>query len=173
MTDRPPGPGAPLSLRRVAWTVDAGIAAFAATTGALLMFANARGSAVAPFAAIGRRVARDIVLPLWGDVTLGLGVHLGQCLALGAATALLLGAAADWRARIRAALVVVFVWELAARVAWLAVVRADVVSGLSTASRAGLAVLMIGALAVGPRGKEKRGGRGGRGIEKGWEVGSG
>ena len=129
-------------------TVWAGITAFTATTGALLAFAYARGGMFVPFARIGRRVALNVALPYWGDTLVGMVVHLGQSLALGALTVLLAGA---WPAasRLRAALLVVLCWQLATIVPWLAVIRVDLSVELSPIARLGLAVLLVAALAMG------------------------
>jgi len=135
---------------RITWALDAGLAAFAGTTGAMLAFGRLRGGAFASFEVIGRRVALDVALPRWGDILLGLVVHAGQCLALGAGAALLLGAGRIG-SRLRAALLIVFAWELAARVPWLAFVRADVAAGFGVWPRAALAVLLGAALAFAPR----------------------
>ena len=135
---------------RLAWALDAGLAAFAGTTGAILTFGRLRGGAFAAFEVIGRRVALDVALPRWGDAAVGLAVHAGQCLALGGAAALLLGAGRI-ESRLRAGLFVVFAWELAARVPWLAFVRADVAAGFSVWPRAALALLLGAALAFAPR----------------------
>jgi hypothetical protein len=89
-------------------------------------------------------------LPGWGDAVLGLAVHSGQCLILGAATALLLGDG-GWASRLRSALVVVAAWELLARLQWFAIVRADIAAGLSLPAQIGLALLLAGALAIAPR----------------------
>lgn len=135
---------------RLTWALDAGLAAFAGTTGAILTFGRLRGGAFAAFEVIGRRVALDVALPRWGDAAVGLAVHAGQCLALGGAAALLLGAGRI-ESRLRAGLFVVFAWELAARVPWLAFVRADVAAGFSVWPRAALALLLGAALAFAPR----------------------
>jgi hypothetical protein len=135
---------------RVTWVLDAALASFAVTGGALMAFGRLRDGAFSAFAVVGRRVTRDVVLPYWGDALVGLAVHAGQCVALGAAAAVLLGAGRAG-SRVRTALVVVLAWELAARFAWLAFVRADVAAGLSFWPRALVAVLLGAALAIAPR----------------------
>jgi hypothetical protein len=135
---------------RPAWALDAGVGAFAATTGALLVFARQRGGMFSPFAQVGRRFARDIALPYWGDATAGLVIHFGEALVLGACTAVLLGAGGA-RARVRAALLVVLLWEVAPLIAPLAAVRVDIAADLPVVERAGLAFVLLIALTLAPR----------------------
>lgn len=138
------------SLQRLQWGFDAALAAFGATTGALLAFGVRRAGALAPFATVGRRVAREIALPVWGDAVVGLVVHFGEMLFLGLLMAALMHT--DTRStRLRSALVVVLAWQLVAPWHTLAVVRADVAADLVPISRVGLAVLLAAALAFGPR----------------------
>lgn len=150
MNDSAPPPGAPLGPRRAVWALDAALSALAVTTGALLAFGYTHGNVLSAFSIVGRRIAREIVLPGWGDAALGFAVHSGQCLVLGAATALLMR---DGRlaSRVRAALLVLVAWELIAQLPWFAIVRADVTAGLSLPSRIGLALLLGAALALAPR----------------------
>lgn len=136
--------------RRATWALDAGLAGFAATTGALLAFGHSRGGALQPFAFIGRRIARDITLPEWANASLGMGAHLGASLILGALMAMLL-TSLDKRVRVRCAIVVVVAWELCGRIAILAAVRADLAAGLNPGRRFALALLLIAALALAPR----------------------
>ena len=145
-----PAAGTRVVPSRVAWLFDAGLAAFAASTGALLAFAYVQGDTLAPFALVGRRVARDIVFSTGGDAAIGLAVHFGQSIALGAAMALLLGAERI-SSRVRSALIVVLCWQLVAFVPWIAVVRADIAIGLTPLPRVGLAALLTAALALAPR----------------------
>jgi hypothetical protein len=134
----------------MAWVADAALASFAVSAGALLAFGRSRDGVFAAFATVGQRVTRDIVVPGGWEVVIGFVVHAGQCVAIGAVTALLLGAGRI-ESRLRTALVVVLMWELAARVPWLAFVRADVVAGLSFWPRTMLAVLLAAAVAIAPR----------------------
>jgi hypothetical protein len=93
---------------------------------------------------------REVTLPAIGDATLGLLVHLGQSLALGALVVFL--ARTPLRAsRVRAALVTVVLWHLAALIPWFAAIRADASLALSSVARAGLALVLIVALVVGSR----------------------
>jgi hypothetical protein len=135
---------------RVASARDAGLAAFAATTGALLVFGRTRGGFLSAFADVGRHVMRDILLPYWGDALIGLGIHLGEMTLLGVATAALV-AAWHQRARWRSSGVVVAVWELGSFFPPFAVVRPDVAAALSLAQQAGVAALLLVALALGAR----------------------
>jgi hypothetical protein len=127
---------------RVASARDAGLAAFAATTGALLMLGRTRGGSLFAFADVGRHVMREIYLPYWGDVVVGMAIHLGEMTLLGVAVTAVL---AGWRAhaRWRSAGIVVF--------APFALVRADVAAGLSVRIQFGIAVLLVTALALGTR----------------------
>lgn len=145
-----PVTGLPIPPNRAGRIVEAGLAAFGATTGALLVFGHQRGGAWAPFADVGRHVARDIVLPVWGDVSIGLAVHLGHSLALGAVAVLVRGATRSL-SRVRAALVVAVLWQLASLVPWLAVIRADMTIRLTTGERVALILLMVAALTLGPK----------------------
>lgn len=131
--------------------MDAGLAGFAATTGALLAFGRARGDVFGSFAFIGRRIAREITLPEWANATLGIGAHLGVSLALGALMAMLL---TNLRAavRVRCAIVVVVAWEICSRIAPLAAIRVDLAAGLNPGRRVALALLLGAALAFAPRG---------------------
>ena len=131
--------------------IDAGLAAFAATTGALLVFGHAGAGTFTAFAIVGRRVARDIVLSTGGDVLVGLMVHLGESMVLGALTAAVLGAGTVSN-RLRAALAVVLLWELAPLIGVFAALRADVAADLSAAQRVALALVLVAALALAPRG---------------------
>lgn len=135
---------------RLAWFVDAAIAASASTTGALLIFGRARAGMWEGFAQVGRVVGREWTPSFASQAAVGLTVHLGQMAALGAAMALLLGGTRI-TSRLRAALLVVLAWELVGRVPWLAVLRADVASELALAPRVGLAAVLVLALAFAPR----------------------
>ncbi len=148
--DRPPPTVQRAAPSRLAWFIDAAIAAGAASTGALLVFGRARNGAWSGFAEVGRAVARDWPLSGGGHAALGLAVHLGQMAALGALMALFLGGTRI-SSRLRAALLVVLSWELAGRLPWLAVLRADMAAGLPAALRIGLAALVVIALALAPR----------------------
>jgi hypothetical protein len=132
--------------------LDAAVAASALTTGALLAFGRSRGGMWAPFASVGRRAAGGGPLePPQLEVLIGVGVHLGQMVALGAATALLLGGGRV-SSRLRAALLVVLAWELAARLLpWLPGLRVDAALGLPLLPRVGLAAVLVLALAFAPR----------------------
>jgi hypothetical protein len=130
--------------------LDGGSAVFAVTTGAILAFAFRRDGLFAPFAHVGRRIARDIVLPVWGDVTIGLVVHLGESFALGALAAALYTPATR-APRLRAAALATAVWLLTTWLPWVAVLRADLAVGLSTSLRVGFTLLVIAALTFGPR----------------------
>lgn len=130
--------------------LEAGINAFAVTTGVILAFGYGRGGMLLPFIRVGRRVVREITLPSVGDATIGLIVHFGQSLALGAIAVFLAGSG-ELRMRIRAALITVALWQLAALLPWFAAIRADVSLNLSTIARAGIALLLIAALALGSR----------------------
>jgi hypothetical protein len=137
---------------RAARILEAGITAFAATTGAILAFGHSRGGALLPFVRVGRRVVREVTLPVIGDATLGVVVHLGQSLALGALVVLL--AQNSRRAsRVRAALITVVLWHLTALVPWFAAIRADASLGLAPVARVGLALILVVALVVGSRGR--------------------
>jgi hypothetical protein len=136
--------------RRATWALDAGVAGFAATTGALLAFGRARGDAFGSFAFIGRRIAREITLPEWANAVLGVGAHSGTSLALGALMAMLL-TNLHTQVRLRSALVVVVAWEVCARIAPLAAIRADLAAGLNPGRRVALALLLGAALAFAPR----------------------
>ena len=138
---------------RAARVLEAGFTAFAATTGAILAFGHGRGGALLPFVRVGRRVVREVTLPAIGDATLGLVVHLGQSLALGA-VAVLLSQTTRTASRVRAALIAVLLWHLAALVPWFAAIRADASLGLSPITRAGLALILVVALVVGSRGRD-------------------
>lgn len=105
-----------------------------------------------PFVRVGRRVVRDVTLPAIGDATLGLLVHLGQSLALGALV-VFLAQAMRGNSRVRAALIAVVLWHLAALVPWFAAIRVDASLGLSSIARAGLAGILVVALVVGSRGR--------------------
>jgi len=135
---------------RLLWALDAGVAAGALTTGALLAFGRARAGLTEGFRRVGEVVAGTGTLSAPLEVAVGLLVHWGQMIALGAAMALLLGGTRI-ASRLRAALLVVLAWELWGRVAWMAVLRVDLVSGLATAPRIGLAVVVVVALALAPR----------------------
>ncbi len=132
--------------------LEAGITAFAATTGAILAFGRGRGGALLPFVRVGRRVVREVTVPVLGDAGVGLIVHLGQSLALGALTVLLSGSLRT-ATRVRAALVTVLLWQIAAMVPWFAAIRADASLGLSTFARVGLAAVLTVSLVVGSRGR--------------------
>jgi hypothetical protein len=147
VTETPAGRVAP---SRLAWFLDAAIAAGAASTGALLIFGRARDGMWAGFAQVGRVVGREWTQSVAAQAALGLVVHLGQMAALGAAMALLLGSTRI-SSRLRAALLIVLAWEIAARVPWLAVLRADMASNLALAPRIGLVALVALALAFAPR----------------------
>lgn len=144
---------------RAARIVEAGTTAFAVTTGAILAFGRGRGGAVLPFVRVGRRVVREVTLPAFGDATIGLIVHLGQSLALGALVVFLSGSLRT-AARVRAALITVALWQLAALVPGFASIRADASLGLSTFARGGLALMLIVALVVGSRGRATESGPG-------------
>ena len=135
---------------RVASARDAGLAAFAATTGALLMFGRSRGGSFFAFADVGRHVMREIHLPYWGDAIIGMGIHLGEMTLLGVAITTVL---AGWRAhaRWRSAAIVVCVWQLGALFTPFALVRADMAAGLSVRIQFGIAALLVAALALGAR----------------------
>jgi len=137
---------------RAARILETGLTAFAATTGAILVFGRGRGGALLPFVRVGRRVVREITLPPIGDATLGLLVHLGQSLALGAVV-VLLAQTPRLASRVRAALVAVVLWQLSALIPWFSAIRADASLGLSTIARAGLALILVVALIVGSRGR--------------------
>jgi len=126
--------------------LEAGLAAFGGTLGALLIFARHSGSALEPFIVVGARVVRDVVLPLWVSALVGVLVHLGQCLALGAATVYLREIIPSG-SRLRAALLVLILWQLAALLPWIAVIRADLAIHLTIAQRIVIAVLVGAALA--------------------------
>ena len=130
--------------------MDAGLAGFAATTGALLAFGRARGDLFGSFAFIGRRIAREITLPEWATAALGIGAHLGVSLALGALMAMLLTNLRP-QIRLRCALVVVVAWEICSRIAPLAAIRVDLAAGLNPGRRVALALLLGAALAFAPR----------------------
>lgn len=131
-------------------TLFAGFFSFAATTGALLAFARSRGGAWAPFAHVGRRVARNILLPEWVDVGVGLVVHVGHSLALAAIAAGLYAIGRPFT-RLRAALIVAVCWQLIGNIMWLAVIRPDKALSLGTAPRVVLALCLVAAIAVGLR----------------------
>jgi hypothetical protein len=95
---------------------------------------------------------REITLPLLGDAGVGLLVHLGQSLALGA-IAVLLTRSFETRARVRAALITVALWQLVAVVPGFSAIRADAAMNLSVVARIGLALLLIVALTFGTRGR--------------------
>jgi hypothetical protein len=95
---------------------------------------------------------REVTLPAIGDATVGLIVHLGQSLALGALV-VLLSEATRTSTRVRAALLTVLLWHLAALLPWLVAIRADASLALSPFARAGLALILIVALVVGSRGR--------------------
>jgi hypothetical protein len=95
---------------------------------------------------------REVTLPAMGDATIGLLVHLGQSLALGALV-VFLSEASRRDTRIRAALLTVLLWHLAALVPWFVAIRADASLGLSTIARAGLSLILVVALVVGSRGR--------------------
>ncbi len=135
---------------RLTWCVDASVAAGAVTTGALLAFGRARDGAWAGFRRVGEVVAGSGDLGAAATTGLGVVVHWGQMIALGAATALLLGGSRV-ASRLRAALLVVLAWEVIARVPWVAVLRADFAAGLAPAPRIGLAALLALTLAFAPR----------------------
>jgi hypothetical protein len=137
-------------LSRPSWALDAGIGAFAVTFGALLAFAWRAGSAFAPFAAVGERVARPAVLSSPLNVALGVAVHLGESLLLGVVMAAVLSATSG-RARLRAATTVTIAWVIAARWNALAVVRVDVAAQLSLPQYALVMTLLAIALALAPR----------------------
>ena len=102
------------------------------------------------FALIGRRIAREVALPAWANASLGVAAHLGASLALGALMAMLLTNLRP-QVRVRCAVVVVVAWEICARIAPLAAVRADLAAGLDPARRVALALLLGAALAFAPR----------------------
>jgi hypothetical protein len=137
---------------RAARILEAGITAFAATTGAILAFGHSRGGALLPFVRVGRRVVREVTLPAIGDATLGLFVHFGQSLALGAVV-VFLAQTQRTASRVRAALIAVLLWLVAALIPWFAAIRADASLGLSSIARAGLALILVGALVAGSRGR--------------------
>ena len=143
-------PGSQAEQHRVASARDAGLAAFAATTGALLALGRTREGWLFAFADVGRHVMRDIYLPYWGDAIIGMAIHLGEMTLLGVAVTALL---AGWRAhaRWRSAAIVVFVWQLGALFAPFALVRADITAGLSVRIQFGVAALLVAALALGTR----------------------
>jgi hypothetical protein len=87
-----------------------------------------------------------------GDATVGLIVHLGQSLALGALV-VLLSEASRTATRVRAALLTVLLWHLAALLPWFVAIRADASLGLSPFARGGLALILVVALVVGSRGR--------------------
>lgn len=149
--DAPPSP-TPRRPSRLAWALDAAVAAGSLTTGALLVFGRARDGALTAFSRVGRAAGGGDPLASTGlEAGLGLLVHLGQMTALGAATALLMGAGRVGT-RLRAALLVVLAWELAPRVLpWLLPLRVDVAAGLTTPPRLGLAAVLVMALALAPR----------------------
>ena len=142
---------------RAARIIEAGITAFAATTGAILAFGHSRGGALLPFVRVGRRVVREVTLPALGDATLGLLVHLGQSLALGALV-VILSANARTASRVRAALIAVVLWQLSALVPWFLAIRPDASLALSTFARAGLALVLVVSLVVGSRGRTLKSG---------------
>jgi hypothetical protein len=137
---------------RAARILEAGITAFAFTTGALLVFGYSRGGSLLPFITVGRRVVRDVTLPVAVEAGVGLIVHFGQCLALGALV-VFLTTGPHRIYRIRAALLTVVLWHLAAMVSWFTAIRADAALNLSAVVRGGLAVILIVALVVGSRGR--------------------
>jgi hypothetical protein len=143
-------PSSPADHHRVASARDAGLAAFAATTGALLMLGRTRGGSLFAFADVGRHVMREIHLPYWGEAVIGLGIHLGEMTLLGVAVTAVLTA---WRAhaRWRSAAIVVLVWQLGALFTPFALVRADITAGLSVRIQFGIAALLVTALALGAR----------------------
>jgi hypothetical protein len=141
----PDSNGNPSNATRI---LGAGIAVFTLLTGALLVFGHNRGGALAPFARVGRNVARDVSLSQAGDAAVGLVVHLGQSLALGALAVLLLSVLRP-PSRLRAALIVVLVWQLAALVPWFAVIRPESSVSLTPLARALMAVLLVVAVVVG------------------------
>lgn len=143
-------PGLQAEHHRVASARDAGLTAFAATTGALLMLGRNRGGSLFAFADVGRHVMREIYLPYWGDAIIGMAIHLGEMTLLGVAVTALL---AGWRAhaRWRSAAIVVFVWQLGALFTPFALVRADITAGLSVRIQFGIAALLVAALALGTR----------------------
>jgi hypothetical protein len=146
-----PGSNQPIvTPSRAGRILEAGITAFAATTGAILAFGHSRGGALLPFTTVGRRVVREVTLPIVGDATVGLIVHFGQCLALGALV-VLLAPSGDRRSRVRAALLTVLLWHLAAMVSWFSAIRADSSLSISTFARAGFALVLVLALVVGSR----------------------
>lgn len=135
---------------RLATALEAGLAVFAVTAGALMTFGARRSGSFSAFTEVGSRIARDVVLPRWGDALLGVGAHLGQSLVLGAVTAFLLGGRPD-ASRLRAALIAVILWQVAALVPWIAAVRADLALPLGPVARIGLTALVVAALAIVPR----------------------
>jgi len=145
-----PDPETPRRPSRLAWCVDASVAAGAVTTGALLAFGRSRDGAWAGFRRVGEVVAGSPELGALATTGLGVLVHWGQMVALGASTALLLGGSRI-ASRLRAALLVVLAWEMLARVPWIAVLRADYAAGLAPAPRIGLAALLALTLALAPR----------------------
>lgn len=146
---------APGILNPMAWAWEAGIAGFAMTTGALMAFGWRRGGIFTSFALIGRRVARDIVLPIWGDAMLGLAIHLGEMFVVGALAAMF---AVTLRtvSRVRAAVLAVLVWQAGSMFPPFAVVRPDVVANLAWFLRIGLAVLLTAALVLAPHRSQMR-----------------
>jgi hypothetical protein len=126
------------------------LATFGVTLGALMAFGRMRSGPFWAFAMVGRRVTRGLAQSPWIDVLVGVLVHAGQCVAIGAAAALMLGAGRI-ESRIRTALIVVLIWEMAARIAWLGSVRVDVAADFSFWPRALLAVLIGAAVVIAPR----------------------
>lgn len=111
------------------------------------MFATHRGSAFAPYATVGARVSLDAVLPPGAHTLIGLAVHAGESLALGALV-VILSQAWPRSPRVVTALTAVVLYEIVSRLPWIAVLRADLALPLTAVARAGLALLLVVALST-------------------------